>query len=247
MLGVPLKEIVEEYLLEEERDSQEYFYLYLQYAIAGLKILHREADGITKTVQLSLSATDSAPIPNDFVKMIRLFAVDKNGSVTMMSENTGIYKPSDGCGNLYTPANNGPSGTFTYDYFSEHFRYGQNIGGYYNIDGRSVAGEYRINRETNRIEFVGILNNYQIILEYIAEPQQINGQFYVHPYLREAIKDYIDYKSKVRKRGISRGEKLALRDQWVDSMIQAKMDLWGDSMEEIINATRKNISQTPNI
>jgi len=245
MYGTPLKEIVEEYLLEEERDTKSYFYLYLQYAISGLKIFHREVDGHVKTKKLTLSSTNTAPLPEDFIKMTKLFALDQNGGVTALSENKSIYKGVDSCGNMMSsPVST--NGNVSYDYFSQHWRNGESIGGYYGAGGRSTAGEYKINLENNRIELSSVLLSNQIILEYLGQKTPINGEFRVHPYLAEPVKDFIEFKVHQRKRGTSSGEKERLRRQWIDSMLQAKVDMWGEGLDDIVQATRKNFNQSPN-
>ena len=245
MLGIPLKEIVEDYMLEDERATKHKFPIYVKHAINAVKELHREVDGITKTKSLTLGRANTAPLPEDFIKLLRVFVVDSNGYITYLSENTAIYKGDDSCGNLIsTPTQNGIGYSYLY---SEHYRDGQDIGGYYGLGGGSTAGEYNINRGNGRMEFSSLFNASRVIIEYIGEPEPINGEFRVHPYLREAVKNYIQWKNVQRKtNSVSFGLIRALQDQYTDSMLQAKMNIFGEGLEDVVNATRINFRQIPN-
>lgn len=243
MIGVPLVEVVEDLCIEQERDTMHYKSLYLHLGINCLRDLFRKADGTMKMEKLNIDSTYIAPLPTDLIKICRVFWVGRNGEVIALSENTSMYGATDYAGNAYAPF--GDWGYSIDDYYASHFVNGENIGGWFGQGGGSVIGEYRWDKANNRIEFSRMLQAVYLFVEYIGDVVPINGQYRVHPYLRPVVKNYIDWMSNARKSGVSGGEKQRLKNEYYQSLFEAKMELFGLSQDQANDIDSQTRHQAP--
>lgn len=241
---IPLKSIVQDYMAEEGRSTPHKFDQFLHFGIRGLEELHYEVDGVVKREVLTPTSAGTVPLPFDFVKEVRIAIADSVGNLIWLGRNGNIYKPLSTCGSETNPSGGGVEGvSSTYVSASQHIKNGEIIGAYYGVGGRSTAGEFRINQQKNQIELSSNLANSNVILDYIANPEMVNGEFMVHPFLREPLMNYIEMASK--RRFVSRGEAAALRRTYVKSKDWAKMKFDGMSYEESLEISRKNFMLAP--
>lgn len=240
---VKLSDIVDEYMIEREQDSPYKFPYFMALAKMCLNILHREATGVIKQAKLPVGSNGTASLPNGCVKVARVFILDNFGCVIGLSQASGSVALNDNCGDVYKPCNYLPYYP-AYPTDNTHLKNGYNVGAYYGYGGDSPYGTYHVNTEFGRIDFSSNPCASFVIIHYIGLPQKSGDDFYVHPYFTEAVKDFIDFKSVVRKMGIL-GEKRDREDRWTSSLIQAKMNLWGLSEDQVLDAVRHNFSPTP--
>ena len=245
-----LIEIVEDFMAEEERDTTHKKGIYLHHAINAVRDLTYDTNGVVKYKELTIdTSTNTANLPDDFIREIGAAAIDYNGELVNLSRSKhSIYKRKDDCGGISTTPNSN-DGTFGSAFFfntqSQHYRNGENIGAFFGLGGKQTTGEYKINRDSWRLELSTLTNETTIVLKYLAEPSQINGQFFVMEYLREPIKNFIDWKDKQRKKYIPRGEKQALHAQYVTSKMHARMRLDSFDFEEAREIAQVNFTMSP--
>jgi len=248
---ITLTEIVRDYMMEEERDTRHKEAIYLHHAINGIRDLHYDVSGVVKSVALTVDTSKNiCNLPDDFMREVGVAVIDGSGNLVNLSRSPHkIFKINDNCGNTTggVPNSNGIDdlGGGFYNTQAEHFRNGQNIGNWFGIGGQQATGDYTINHAEKRIEFSSRTSNSYIVLKYLSEASQVNGQFEVHEYLREPIKNYIEWKDKQRKRYVGKGEVQFLHKQYVDSKTWARMRLSSFDLEEAKEIAKVNFSQAP--
>lgn len=244
-----LDDIVREYMREEERLDDAYYFLYLDYAISGLRDVHYDVSGIVKQSKKAVNTSNNTvDLPVDLVKLIGVSAFDGLGRLVALSRNNRIFKNLDDCGN---PTGNssslgsGNSDLFGFPSSARHFRDGSVIGAFYGLGSTSNFGEYRFNKEYNRIELSTYSEISYVIIEYLADVSQINGEFFVHEYLVEPIKNWIDWTRNRRKPNVPAGEKIRLEDQYTRSKRKARLRLSSISIDEMQDLSRRTFTQAP--
>jgi|TARA_R110002153_G_scaffold539_1_gene2599 hypothetical protein len=249
---VKLIEIVEDFMIEEERDTTNGKGIFLHHAINAVRDLHYDVSGVANSVSIPIDqSTNIAQLPTDFIREVGVAVVDFNGRLMNLTKDDRIYKTQDACG---SPSSGSPStesnnGNVIGNSFgntqSQHLRNGENIGAWFGIRSQQMAGSYKINLEASRIEFSSSTSQSAVILKYLSDPSQINGQFYVHEYLREAIKNFIDWKMTVRKRNVGRNEKNDLHRVYVSSKTWARMRLTSFDFSEAQDIAKTNFTMSP--
>lgn len=245
-----LSEIVDEFMLEREQDSPDRFPYFMQLGVQFIKQAHREATGAIKTTKIPVNANGVAYLPNGAVKVAMIYAIDRYGCVVAMSYNDAIRKHVDDCGDLVSC-----SGTVPYDVYwanlgsplgdNVHVKNGYNYGAYYGIGGGSVAGGYRITN--GRIELASTIACTHVVVDYIGLPEQVGNDYEVHPYYEEALKDYIDFKSVVRKTGVPLAVVADKEARFGHSLLRANMNFFGLTKDQIWDESLKNFTPTPKV
>lgn len=251
--GITISKIVDEYLIEEERDTKHNKYIYIQHAINGVEDLWFDVNGYPQYREIEVDQnTNTAPLPSDFIRDIGVAILDSNGNLMNLSRSPHkIFKKLDDCGDVSSTTNQAGSGGYelglAYGNTSfQHYRNGENIGNWFGIGGKQMAGDFRINKEEGRIELSTRTNQTTVILKYIAMPQQIGGQYIVHPYLKDPIKNYIDWASKRRKHKQYGANFInELHRRYVTSKNWARMRLSSFDLEEAKEIAKINFTQAP--
>jgi len=251
--GITLSKIVDELLIEEERDTKHNKFFYLQHGANAIEDLHFDVDGHPqyRTIEVDTS-TNTAPLPKDFLREIGVAIVDSNGNLMNLSRSPHkIFKQLDDCGDTSSTLNQAGGGYSDYSVSYgntafQHFRNGENIGNFFGVGGKQIAGDYNINKEQGRIELSSRTNQSTIVLKYLAMPERIGGEFMVHPYLKDAIKNYIDWASKRRKhKQYGAGFISELHRRYVVSKNWARMRLSSFDLEEAKEIAKINFTQAP--
>lgn len=218
-------------------------------AISGLREMHFDVNGYTSLVAVTADEHGIINLPEACIKVVRLSVYTADGRLTPVGHDPYLYTPKDACGNY---SNQPPQATsFFYsplwvNTYPEHWKNGEFIGGWYGVGGRSRAGEMKIDYKNGQIELGPWSAGVNYILEYIAsEPDAINGKFYVHPYLIETIKAWIEYASKRRINGISKGEVEFLQKKYIDAKNWARQRLWNMDVDQLLDIARRYFGPAP--
>lgn len=250
-VGIPLKEIVKSYNIEEGRDSMHKYLQYLHLAIDGLRELQWDVNGTTKMETLTPDDQGIIHIPEDFVKEVRLSAIASDNTLVPLGRNDDLFKGKDDCGdyagnNQSTIISTPSTGGVVWNTNSEHFNKGQFIGRYYGIGGRSTAGEYKINKSDGTIWLGQNVDATSLVLEYIGYmPERVGGQFIVHPFLKEPLMNWIAYASKRRLPSTPPALTEYLFKRYVDSKQWARQRFYNMDFTEVLEIARKNVTQAP--
>lgn len=216
-----LSNIVEELLVEiGEGQAGNRFARFYQYGLSFLRQKHFTTTGAPKVVSLDISSVDTANLPIDYVQYTRI-GLCINGEIVSLGLNNNICldKTYDNCGNEIKSTNSSLScfGGFGYDRFSDHYRNGENMGRFFGAgsDNNSL-GYYRIDKASGQIKFSQLSQKGNVVLEYLADVNSLDGDFEVHPFMVEALKDWMFWKYKQRS-SKTLGEQQLARDDYKKS------------------------------
>lgn len=239
----PLTEVVDEYIRLRGGDSPQNFLYYMAHAKRGLDLFHREVDGVLKVAALDVEANGTARIPDGAIKIAKIFILGPGGTISYLTEYDGIYTFLDGCGDQVGV----PSITQPFTYNSWWGLKPFNSGGDYGIGAGSFVGKYRINRNSGNIEFGSLINASQVVIEYIGLPQMVGNDYQVHPYLVDALMDYIHHSAMKYKSNVSAAEKEYAKRQWVFGQLDAAKNIWGVTANQMLAYLREGVTLTPKI
>lgn len=243
---ITLDSVIEDLQAELGSSTQHDYSDLLTLMVRGIEDLHYDVNGYMKRKEIEPDTMGVVQLPDDFVKEVKIGVITSSGHLVFLGRNQNIFKPTDNCGNMYTPTSGSSSayGISNMDSTaSQHYRNGEIIGAYYGVGGRSTAGEFRMNREANRIELSSNLSGSIVVLDYIARPSQINGKFHIHEFLREPLMRYAMWKSQ--RWFVSPQQAHALEKSYVNAKNWARVRFGGMSREELLDIIRRNFSQTP--
>jgi len=245
---IRLSEIVKEYLDERMQGDLSNFDVFMRVGKNGYRDLWHDGFAITVVDQLTLDPNlPVADIPDDCLKIMDIYA-EYRGKLYPLTQDKRIFFKKDDCGDDVLDNRGGGFGGTSYgNTRSNHFFRGQDIGANYGAGSRSYFASYNINQEEDRIEFDSAIRPQTLIIKYMStvDSQEKNGDFLVHPFLADAIKDYIDWKTQQRKRGVSRGEKNQLELQYEYSKHKAKKMKGSMSFEQIKDVVRSTYGLAP--
>jgi len=182
---------------------------YLQYGISGLREFWLDVNGVAKMVLLSVNANGTVDLPEDFIAIIKIAVCGADGNLHHLGVNNNMCPIShDDCGEekKTVGTTGGDWGCVNTD--NDHFRNGENVGRYFGIGGgNNINGYYKIDKK-NHIIILQHFAGDSVYLEYLGDMERnSDGMFEVHPYLYEAIKAFIFWKSIQRDRNRSANEK----------------------------------------
>lgn len=236
---VKLDDIVREFILSTGSDSLHQYPIFLQHAIRGLKNCDYDVSGVPRCVQLTLSSTNSATLPADFVKAIKFGHVDSGGRmIEIYKDDTIIPNPDS---EVSTNGTNGIVNSYN-EPPSNLFRNGEFIGRQYGHEGGSIYS-LNINYEAGTVSFSSNVKAPVYVI-YISDPKKVNGEYLVHPFLVEPVMRYIYYASIRFKKNVPRGEKDAAFRDFLNAKHHANVQFYSESAGSIVNASRKTFNQS---
>lgn len=230
------------------QDSMHNYPRFLQAAIQTLKDLTYDASGVPSVATLTVENT-RVELPQDFVKAIRLGIVDKAGRLVEIYLDKRMAVGAQG---TYSSANPNQAvtsqevGTFlnpTVSDVNATMRNGQELGRQYGNEGGSVFS-YNIDYNKGIIELSSNISG-QVVLEYLADPTRINGEYQVHPFLEDALQAGMHYRYMKFKTSVPAGEKKFAETDYLNKKHHLKLRLASEGMGSMINNSRKTFSQVP--
>lgn len=207
-------------------------------------------------VNTSLSTVD---LPDDFVDLVKIGYVGKDGLVYVFGENKNInysqsyvdpMVDSDGDGVFDREDDKGPVTSIPTllsgqeSFLFRNYLYENTYGALYGLGGGHYSGEYRLNLDQNRIELYPAGTADEVVIEYIADEARSSNPS-VHIYLEPALNAYIYYKIVERKAIVPFNEKARARQEFYNEKRLANSRLKSFSKEEALKTIRKNFKQSP--
>lgn len=249
-IGISIREIVEDLLIQEDRNTTHKKKKYEHLAINGYRELSYDLNGYIKYEKLEVNTdNNTVNLPPDFIKEVGVAAINSDGKLITLSRNNKIFKDKDDCGNLINPVTRDDDmdtfSGFVGNDIAQHWRNAQSTGNVFGNQPTQATGEFKINKQYGIIELGTYTSLTYIVLKYLADVEMINGDFLVHPFLREPIKNYIYWQDKAFSPSISAGEKRELKRLYVQSKNWARMRFFSFSYDEAREISRKSFSQAP--
>jgi hypothetical protein len=215
-------DVVSQYLIEQDNNSQHGRPRLINIAISGLKELHFDVTGAPVFTQLTLDSNKTAAVPTGLINVIGMFMnsvnyglleiveskqlppnlINSQGSTVIADKSTFGNDPSFGFGGGMGGSNVGSD-----------FQGGEFRGGVYSGVG-SNPYKYNWNRSTNRFEFSSNVTNP--ILEYLGQLGTTDGKHCVPEFAVDALIQWIRYVD-TRNKGISPSEKRYNQQSWVNA------------------------------
>lgn len=241
-----LRDIVSEWMVENGKSEAQLARLYT-IALSGLREMHLDVNGIVKIVELPINDNDTVDLPLDYVKYTRVGVATDDGHVITMGIDNSINLSPD-CGREGRDVTDSTSPYYNYPYSGQFQGVNGFVGGLFAEGGAQNAfGYYRFNRETNQLWLsnVSTISNCSIILEYIADiSASEDGDFIVHPYVIQAVKDYISWKYVNGDRNTGISEKQLRKREYGLSLKKAKKRYGQSTPEEWASSFRKSNTAT---
>jgi hypothetical protein len=247
---IPLKDVVKEYMLMRGLDSMHMFPKYLQYGISAMRDMHFDVSGVPNAATISLQEGSSAVVlPENLVKLLRVGMVNSEGMIVEIHPTDKLVVGTDGAYSQSNP-NRAINATDSYSLgaystpdLSTHVTRGEVYGRYYGNEGGSVY-KYRLSRSQNVIQFSSNVSG-DIVIEYLASPEKVDGQHMVHEFIVNAVHAYIDWASIKFKRNIPANEKVRAHSYYVTEKHNSRVRFMTLTIGNIINESRKTFNQGP--
>lgn|SRR3990167_9577264 len=238
-----IQKLVREYMIEVSENSLHKFAKYLQYAIAGLREFNLET-GVPKAVLLTINANKTVDLPADYIAFMRLALCGDDGNLHSLGHNPKMcYLVTDKCGDLKKVDGTG-EGSFS-DAEGGHIRNDEQMGRYYGVGGgNNTNGYYKIRAREGYIELQNV-DEDKLWLEYLADIERNNaGEFEVHPYLIETLKDWMQWKAIQRNLRIPANAKIIAKDDYVRSRNIARRRFASFTIEQARQVIRKTVTMS---
>lgn len=248
-----LDSVVSEWIAENGKSEAQRARIYT-IAVSGLREMNMDVNGIIKIVSLSINDNDTVDLPEDFMNYSKIGIVGADGRIHCLGRDNSInMNPAyNDCGvqiaNPNTQNSDYPFGGLPYA-GSFYGLGGDTNGGIFGLGGgNNNIGYYRLDRPGNRLLLanMNVLAGATIILEYTADINASSaGDFEVHPYIIDTIKNYISWRYVNGDRNTSLGEKQLRRHEYFNSLRISKSRYGASTISEWAAALRTSNEAAP--
>ena len=152
------------------------------------------------------------------------------------------YLERDDCGDLKKVDGTGES-SFA-DQEGGHIRNNESIGRYFGVGGgNNTNGYYKIRSREGYIELQNV-DATTLWLEYLADIERTNGEFEVHPYLVECLKDWMQWKAIQRNLRVPANAKIIAKQDYLASKNIARRRFASFTIEQARQVIRKTVTMS---
>jgi hypothetical protein len=253
-----LDEIVREYLIESVGASQidQRYSRLLQIAISGLKNLNQDVRGITRLERIPVDSQNFiVTLPSDFISYKKVF-VCIQGQQIALAVNENMCPPKfDDCGG---PEMEGLSNTASQEGAGIFYPFGTNVP--FDSYGSFTGRQYGIGGGNNSLGYFKIYPNEgymaiqnmnasfdEVILEYLADVDSIDGTTYVHPFDVDAVKSYMYWKYIQRSAAYPMGEKQVAERSYNKDKMKARKRHNMFNATDLLSAYREGYRSSPQL
>jgi hypothetical protein len=263
MVRYTLDSIIRELLIETGENTENKYTRYLQLALSGLRTMSFSFAGTPKIAELTKNANDTIDLPKDYVNYIRIAILDRNNNLCALGQNNNMSLSPivNNCGDPVSPASvrqptsgrgdsfsNTPGNgiVWSQDGYSDNWRNGELVGRFFGIGGgNNPYGYFRVNQDTGQVELGGVAADV-IMLEYLSDPTKEGCcEHFVHPYLVESIKLYVQWKVALNNERRSLGEKDMFKSLYYNEYNKAKLSFNNTSLTDWYSAFRYGNKEAP--
>lgn len=224
----------------------------MQIAISGLRDLHNDRPSTNKFATLPILSNHTVTLPNDYIDYVRI-GVCYNGSVIALGENPIMCPPhTDDCGNIEVDQPSFPTvpdAYPTYPYGAPFLISGAYSGRMYGIGGgNNSIGYYKVFKDEGYIALQAMSGEFdEIILEYVGDLTQVDGQFVVHPFDVEAVKAWMWWKWVQRAKSYTQYDKEMSRIAYGNEKRKASGRHGRMPMNELLQVLRSGYKSSPKL
>lgn len=256
-MGYFLSDIVNEWLVADKGESQNNLFARM-YAIAvsGMRELHMDVNGLVKIVELTINDTDTVDLPSDYLQYSKVGLCGADGRIHSLGLDNDLClnKVYNDCGTRIAHSQfqgedgiivteNGVNSPWS---FSPGV-YG-NTGGFFGLGGGNNSnGYFRYDRASNQLLLANMrVPTDSIILEYISDLSATDeGDFIVHPFEIQTIKDWMSWKYIALNPNASLGEKSNRERIYYASRLKMNQRYNSATTQEWAESLRKSNTASP--
>lgn len=252
-----LSNLVKEYILETGALKNMYA-RYYTLAVSGLREMHIDYSGIPQVAELIVNDAGVAQLPDNYIMYNRIAICDAWGNLHSLSTNNDIClkRPVDDCGTPIAPrgttdTQNDNLVPFWWQqsttFYADTVVNGEFVGNLFGMNGgQNVFGYFRIDEIYRTILFQGLWTGWnKIIIEYLGSMDKVGGDFIVHPYEVQSIKDWISWRRILNDRNYPVSEKAFQKQVWGQSMVTASRRFSAETLEDWYTAIRSTNTAVP--
>lgn len=248
-----LDTIVREYMVESLGATQidHRYPRLLQIAISGLRNINRDVNGLIKVEKIDVDKTNMvAYLPNDYITYRKLY-VCYQGQQIALSLNANMCTPEfDDCGDLEVCGGTATEGSFfpwTSNY--SYDAYGNPTGRQFGVGGgQNSIGTYRIFEDQGYIALQNLSSMFdEVIMEYLSDIDQIDGETYVHPNDVEALKAWMYWKWIQRKDNVPAVRIDMAKREYAKEKTKARKRHNSFNINDLMSAVRSGYNSSPGV
>lgn len=228
---------------------------FLQFAIECVKEINREyKTAPIKVKRIPVSEVNfTAALPLDYVDYLKI-AVCYRGQMFALGLNDNMCPPHfDECGNIVVDGIDDPNRDYavgnSWSWGNRYNSDGFYIGKMYGLGGGGNSiGSYNVYKSQGYIAFQNFSGDYdEIILQYLGDIEDIDGEHVVDSAFSEAIKSWIYWKSIQRMRSYGLGEKKDAEQTYYNEKRKGAMNAKAFTLLEAVSAIRQGYKSSPKI
>ena len=248
-----LSDVCNELLIEIGESQPNKFARMYQIGLSGLREINTDVNGIIKIIELTINSNDTVDLPDDFMQYSKIGVYGSDGRIHSLGldNSLSLNKVYSNCGvpikhnefptlDEFTMFNNG-----FYPFFGV---VGNPLinGGLFGLGGgQNGYGYFRFDRQSNQLLLSNLhIDNYKIVMEYVADVNSSEGDFQVHPFIIQTIKDWILWKWIVNDRNFSSAEKQNRSHIYYNSRRLSNNRYGSHTIQEWSEALRKSNTAT---
>lgn len=245
--NLPIKDIVKQYLREQGKKTNHDFLFYLDFAIQALREIEYDFTGVPVSKFVTLNSNDQVVIPSGCVRIIDLGIVNSaNHFISLgIGDKIANNREVDSNGNPQKTNTTGQVGYIGTNNSLERSLHGENLGGNFGTNGHIIYGEWSVDYERGFINVNGGLDTTKkYMLIYLQDISTVNGEFLVHPFMREPILAGIELISKRRRPSTPMGVVKGLEHNFTWKCYHMAEQFNSMTQSQMINQTKKNSAFT---
>lgn len=251
-----LDEVVRQYMIFRGDETEANYERYYNAGVRGLRDLRFDVSGTPVVKEIPLDNNGSADLPLDFVRYIKVGLINEVGELICYGENPSLalQQNTNDCGEPTTWKAQIPNvnsvdiiptsvnaGYHTTTHVNNH---GETIGRFYGLKNRVGIGEFKIDIERNKLQVSSQTSKRSVILEYMSDIDKSGNDYFVHPFLEDAVISYIEWKTNQYKKSVPVGEKAFLKSEYYNEKRKAGLRISSRDISILMQYSRKGTQQS---
>lgn len=250
-MGYFLSDICNEWLVEKGEGQNNLFARMYAIAVSGMRELHMDVNGLVKIAELDINDTDTVDLPSDYLQYSKVGLCGADGRIHSLGLDNDLClnKVYNDCGTRI--AHNEDSDN-SLEALGLPWVIGTgnvgDAGGFFGLGGGNNAnGYFRYDRASNQLLLANLRTpTSSIILEYISDLSATeDGDFIVHPFEIQTIKEWMSWRYIANNNNASLGEKVNRERMYYNARMNMNKRYNSSTPQEWAEALRKSNTASP--
>lgn len=255
-MGYFLGDIVREWLIEKGEGQDNLYKRMYFIGTSGLRELHMDVNGLVKIVELTINDTDTVDLPSDYLQYSKVGLCGADGRIHSLGldNNLCLNKIYDDCGTRlpHTQIEGGDGIIVSENGVNTPWTFAPGVfgeqGGMFGLGGGNNAnGYFRYDRASNQLLLANMrVPSTSIILEYISDLSATeDGDFIVHPFDIQALKEWMSWRYIANNMNASLGEKVNRERMFYNARLKMNQRYNSATTQEWAEALRASNMASP--